>query len=903
MKDSLKQLKNLFPWFLDKSDSSNFSKSQWVTNRRFQRLDNDLFKIYQNFKLNKNLLIWKEQSEPYDYTINFVVNFKNLKTVTCYKNDEVIYTKSFEYDEFIDSFEYSYTSSTLDDVEDENLADIIPQHEFKIEVETYEEYSLVKGWPENDEYQGNEFDHDISLDKLGDPNIPRKKYLIVDPELYPATEPPYNDRATEDDYHYMKRMLEYNLRLHDTPAPVLEIWKLYGIPATMENREKLLLKVFDIERHPHFIDETADGDQLFSGTLNEETGEIIPWTPKPWEHLDKFCDGEDTLGKYFFVKASTKIPVKNQDVILTFRFLNSLAQELNEETSVDIILDGKTLYSNITESQHRLYSSEIPRDKDNTFIIIGKDSKGEIIGSQEVTIIVRGCNNGDFYVHPTNGNDNNDGKTRATAFRTIQKAVNSVNGDKNLIILLSGDYEINNPIIINKNCTIMGCGSVLIENLKEDLFFTLNYGLTLILQDLTLQYRGDVCDVTDTSFKNNNGDRSADNILILFTNAPILITTKLELNITNRNYCVGDNVLFTGTLKDKYGEVLSNKTVKVTSKDYSENCTTTLGVYEGSLIADKLGELTLNAKYEGNNQYKSSQATTSININLRLRDFLADYDYIVTDLIFEDNGDWDYVTKPVSEINNLADLNGAILNLQYNGYDVQFERFYSYSSNNYLSKTDMMSLRGLLVGIEYDPYDVKYRTAHIFGETDLTLTTEKSTYVIGETITFTGTLLDKYDDPIRNKIVTVNNKNYKTNSNGIYTGTLTPSSPGDILLNAKYLGDLDYDESHASIKLTVLISLASVLSDYNYVVTDLVYDSDTRDWDYVTKPVSEINTLADLNNCIMNLTRVGDTVQFERYSSSKDSENITNLELEELNGLLMAIVYDDYTIKYTEFTR
>ena len=54
MKDSLKQLKNLFPWFFDKSESSNFSKSQWVTNRRFQRLDNDLFKIYQNFKQENN---------------------------------------------------------------------------------------------------------------------------------------------------------------------------------------------------------------------------------------------------------------------------------------------------------------------------------------------------------------------------------------------------------------------------------------------------------------------------------------------------------------------------------------------------------------------------------------------------------------------------------------------------------------------------------------------------------------------------------------------------------------------------------------------------------------------------------------------------------------------------------
>lgn len=903
MKDSLKELKNLFPWFMDKSDSSNFSKSQWVTNRRFQRLDNDLFKIYQNFKLNKNLLIWKEQDEPYDYTINFVANFKNLKTVTCYKNDEVIYTKSFEYTDFIDAFNYSYIGSTLDDVDGENIADIIPQHKFKMEIETYEEYTLVKGWPENDEFEGNEFDHDISLDKLGDPNIPRKKYLIVDPELYPATEPPYNDRATEDDYHYMKRMLEYNLRLHDTPAPVLEIWKLYGIPATMENREKLLLKVFDIEKHPHFHDPNADGDGLFSGTLNEETGEIIPWTPEKWEHRDTFCDGSPDLGKYFFVKVSTKIPVKNQDIIFYFKFMNSLARELTEECRVDIYLNNRLLYSNIKESQKTIPSSEIPRDIENIFRVVGKDSNGEVIGSQDIIVNVRECNSGDFYVNPATGKDTNNGKTRSTPFKTIQKAVNSVNGDKNLVILLGGLYEINNPINITKNCTIMGCGSVLIENMQEDLFFTLTKDTTVTLQDFTLQYRGDICTVTDTTFTNHNGDGSLAKILLLFRNTPIIVITRLNLNFTGNNYVVGSSVGFTGTLIDKYGDAVVGETVLVSDNKSTISCTTDQnGVYTGSITAEKIGGLTLNAIFNGDEDYKSSIATATTTIYLRLRELLSDYDVVVMDLTFNENTkDWDYTTKPVSEINTLADLNGAILNLQYKNYDVKFERYYSYSTKNYLSKTDMINLRGLLVGIQYTPYDVQYMTAHVFGESYLTLNTSKTIYVVGETITFTGTLLDRYDDPITNKVVTVNNRNYTTNNNGEYTGTLTLNTPGSLILTADYQGDLDYEESHVSKTLTILISLASVLSDYTYVITDLQYDADTRDWDYIKKPISEITSLSDLNNCIMNLNKVGDNVQFERFHSTSTSENITKTELESLTGLLMAIVYDDYTIKYTKF--
>ena len=73
MKDSLKNLMNLFPWFFDKSETSNFYKSQDVTNRRFQELSNDLFKIYESFHLNKRVLIWKDQVESYVYTINFVI--------------------------------------------------------------------------------------------------------------------------------------------------------------------------------------------------------------------------------------------------------------------------------------------------------------------------------------------------------------------------------------------------------------------------------------------------------------------------------------------------------------------------------------------------------------------------------------------------------------------------------------------------------------------------------------------------------------------------------------------------------------------------------------------------------------------------------------------------------------
>ena len=712
MRNSLQNLLSKFPYFFDKSTTSNFYKSQSVTNAQFQSIYQSLFDVVESFKLDKNCLIWKEQLEPYEYTIHFVANYPYLKTVTLYKNDLVIYTETFNYDDNVNSFEYSYSDSTLNDEGTDTSVDFIPQHQFKIVVETYEEYSIVKGWPENNTLMGNEYDHDESLDEIGAlHNIPRKEYLEVSHEFYAATEPPFNDRLSEDDYHYMQRILNYLLLYHVTPLPVLEIWKLYGIPATLENREKLLLKVFDLEKHPNFKDPTADGDGWFSGTLNHDTGEIIEWTPEIWEHRDQFCDYQNILGKYFFVRASTKIPVKNQNVVLYFKFVDSLAHDLNEDCTVDIILDGNTLYSGVTSSQITLLASEIPQDKDNTFIIVGRDSTGEIISTNEVIISVRGCNNADYYVNPATGDDTNDGLSRETAFQTIQKATDSVHGDKNLIVLLSGAYEINNPVEVSKDCSILGCGSVLIENLQENSFFSVAPNCSVGLQDLTVQYRGDICNVTDTSFTNHNGNGETAEVLLLFTDAPILIMTRLDVDIETGTYVVGDTLDFSGTLIDKYGDGLSGKTITI-----NETITATTdsnGVYTGEILAETIGNLTLNASYAGDETYKSSVATATTDIKLRLSDFLEDYDYIVMDLQYDEvANEIKYSTKPVNEIVTLADLDGAILKLQYNNFNIQFERFNTYSTSEYISSTDLTNLQGLLVGIEYDPYDIKYIQAH-----------------------------------------------------------------------------------------------------------------------------------------------------------------------------------------------
>ena len=179
MKDSLQWLLGKFPYFLDKNPDSNFYKSTHVLNENFRDLYQDLFKVHLSHRLEKRILLYKEQSVENDYSINFIVNIPHLKRVTCYKNGTVIYTESYEYEDEVNTFFYSH---------DDTSNNVIPSDKYHITVETYEEYTLSKGFPENDTLIGDMFDHDKSLDELGALyDIPRKNYTYpedVNKDIY-----------------------------------------------------------------------------------------------------------------------------------------------------------------------------------------------------------------------------------------------------------------------------------------------------------------------------------------------------------------------------------------------------------------------------------------------------------------------------------------------------------------------------------------------------------------------------------------------------------------------------------------------------------------------------------------------------------------------------------------------
>ena len=624
-KDSLKKLLNKFPYFIDKRESSNFYKSQDVTNNRFQELHQSIFEAAESFKLLKKVWIWKEQNVPFDYVIHFVANYPHLKTVICYKNDDVICREDYSYDDNVSSFIHLYDStmendtliSILNDTEGENEEtedyveeeqSIIPQDKFHIYIETYDEIIIEKGFPENDDTLNDIFDHDTSLDRIGSlNNIPRKNYIPT--EDYSHTEPPYNNQLTEDDYHYMNRIINYLSRLHTTPLPVLEIWKLYGLEASMVNREKYLLKLFDETRHD----------------FDYENEHVLDWIPKTWEHKDGFGDCTDNLGRYFFVSANTNFPKKWSNVLFSFKLMNNLAEELDENFTVEILFNNQRFESN--GSSFFVPYTLLDEETTNIFTFIARNDN-DIIGTEEMEINVQGCNNADFYVS-SNGDDSNDG-TIDDPFLTINKALEKVSNVRNMIVV-QGEVTVNDSTIINDNCTILGCGNAIIHNDLSNKFFhiTGNKNLTLSLLDITLDSNGAQTYIKSSNYTNNNVDYN--NYLTVLVNGE---TPLISLSTDKQNYFTSyDNIVVSGTMKSKENNGIKNANLKIilaetvidTSTDNNGQFTATIPIRE--LMK---GDYDIELIFEGSDTYMSTVLNQSVEISKEPIDIMTTYGNSIT---------------------------------------------------------------------------------------------------------------------------------------------------------------------------------------------------------------------------------------------------------------------------------
>lgn len=509
-RNSLKNLLGMFPYFFTKEESSNFVKSQKVTNNRFKDVYNSLRDTYLSFALDKKCLIFKEQTEPYNYVMHFLSSIPLLEHVEIYCEDDLIYEADFELssdgsfsfmvsevihtyssrEEVVDDETFTYidhdTYTNQYDIDDRitiinyshssSSEEVIPVENYYITVSTFDEYTTSKGFPENDTTQGDIYDHDISLDEIGAlNNIPRKKYIVT--QDYEKTEPPYNNSLTEDDYHYMQRMLTYNLLIHSEPLVVAEIFKLYGLNAELINRDRFLCRMFDIFKHNYHYDPEGEGDQLF----------VDDWEPEPWEHKDTLCLGDAFLGEYFYVFTDNLRPVKRESVTFCFGFLNSIFENLTGEGfAVDIYLNGEPYILSYSNECIVIPPNVLSDLEDNLFCFVGKQGD-RVIGEWCETIHVRGCNDADFFVR-SDGNDLNKGKSLENPFFSVNKALTAVNGIYNLIGVF-GTNSYNGKGVVHENSYIIGCNTGVLNNFTQPVFWTLNKGTSLTVIDLTCRLR------------------------------------------------------------------------------------------------------------------------------------------------------------------------------------------------------------------------------------------------------------------------------------------------------------------------------------------------------------------------------------------------------------------------------
>ena len=618
---SFDKLLDKFPYFLNKNKDSNFSKSETVFNEEFKRIYNTLYDAYLSSKLNKHILLWKVQEAPFEYDMCFHVSLPDLKSVTVTRHylemvvqeivgddgtvqemetfeekHEDIYTETYEYTEHINKFEYleSMTSET-----------IIPTDKYTITVETWDEYSTVKGFPENSTMQGNEYDHDISLDYFGNIlKFPRRNYNLVEPGDYPNTVPAYDNQQTEDDYHYLQRLLYYASHLQDTPLPVLEIFKLFSITdAQLLNRSRLICRMTDTSKH------------MEDGVYNRG------WIPQRWEHKDGWCEGlVDDL--FLFANVNNNNLLEGQKFNFTFKILNSLGKEVYNNNAYNIISEtiieeAEKPYIIVPYKDNKLFKeglflnsdekwnlkTEDINNTDSTFIFkcfktiedAQKDTTPDLIIhendliSEEIYITVRGCNSADWYVDAENGNDTNTGNSKTNAFKTLKQALKHIEGEKNIISLLNGVYNIT-PENITENTTITSCPEYNPTiTCSDPTFFRVSQNTSLTLKNIRLNYK--CCDLYSkfTVFKNENNVNYPLNVKV--NSKFCLINTSIVLNPLELEWEAFTDYVLTGELmstEDVIGETvkLLRNNVVVDETTVDNNGAFSFNINTGANIGD-----------------------------------------------------------------------------------------------------------------------------------------------------------------------------------------------------------------------------------------------------------------------------------------------------------------------------
>ena len=734
MKDSLQWLLDKFPVFLNKNTDSNFYKSTTVLNSNLKEVWNDIFKTHLSHRLDKRVLIWKEQEEPGVYEMNFYVHLPYLKMVNVYKNDSLIYSESYEYSDEVDTFVYSL---------DETSENIISKDKYYVTVETWEEFVLAKGFPENDTVLDDIYDHDVSLDEFGALyDIPRKTYTYTENTNPANTEPHYNNRLTEDDYHYMNRILGYISHMQDTPLPVLEIWKLFGIPLdkiSLINRERYLCKMYSSVKH--------GGDD---------------WTPKPWEHKDPMgCYWPEPV--FFFVEVDNHSPVLGQSIYFRYTFMNMYGEDKGKDYLVDVYLDDDKIAEDVDPSSVWEFDTTGCDDEyPLTFKFIANplDTRADVLESDEIIITIKGCNSADWYV-AVDGSDDNDG-SRENPFLTLPKALSMVEGSRNVIVLKSGTFDITGLQIIDTSTSIISCQGATIRNDVNYDFFRILQECNLYLMGITLKHK--CCEMygCDDSFYNFNYTQNPVHLRInkeLMCKPPVTVQVD---SMTDRVYA-HSNMEVDGTLlNSETEEPVPDEIIELISEEVVLDTDTTdeNGEYGFSHELTTLGYHTFTLNHVESRHYcmGSTMITVSVEAMPTTLTAMMDSTVLFGDELTIAYDLTDYYGNNITDGSIVLYEDGSIVATVDAGEELDYTPS-TVGTHTYKLVYDCDST---YVSSESEVFTVVVRRY----ETNLLLECDKSTCMPSDTVNVTGVLTDELGNRLSGQTVKLYDENTL-----IYTGT------------------------------------------------------------------------------------------------------------------------------------
>lgn len=296
-----------------------------------------------------NQFINDQFAHIYNYNDN-TVYYPTLK-----KDTDSLYRPLMEKNEYVYRLRLTDDDFTIDELSNQRiLKDIYDLKVTYFNVSTPNDRSkdetIVKRYSGDTEYDTDVFEHDESLDIIGNIlNIHRFKFIKVHEETidyYSRTYPTFYNRLIEDDYSYQQRIKFYINNYNKMYFPCLEFWKYYHTDSRLVNR-----KVMIAEQCNSYIDNCRTGRNKKITEYKKNKADLS--FRDRWENISE--------------KHKVKIGYYHQDnFYIDLEYSKSLILEENVEY-VDIITNNVYSYDGTTETLTRIRETFTLNVKENRF--------------------------------------------------------------------------------------------------------------------------------------------------------------------------------------------------------------------------------------------------------------------------------------------------------------------------------------------------------------------------------------------------------------------------------------------------------------------------------------------------------------------------------------------------------